>query len=87
MRFLGTKKVRTAVWLAACMRTDLSLSLQVIQSLIVIDLDDEDKIIKLEDKWNGEDQPTRWGAAALRRLNAKTLPWFVHVKAPREKSH
>jgi len=60
---------------------------KVIQSLVVIDLDDDDKIVKLEDKWNGEDQPTRWGAHALRRLNAKALPWFVQVKAPREKFH
>lgn len=57
------------------------------QSLVVVDLDDDDKIVKLEDKWNGEEQPTRWGALALRRLNAKTVPWLVRVKAPKEKSH
>lgn len=53
---------------------------------MVVDLDHEDKIIKLEDKWNGEEQPTRWGASMLRRLNAKTLPWLVRVKDPKEKT-
>lgn len=55
--------------------------------MVVIDLDNEDRIIKLEDKWNGKDQPTSWGAEAFRRLNARTLPLFVHVKLPRKKSH
>jgi hypothetical protein len=59
----------------------------VVQSLVVVDLDDEDKIIKLEDKWNGEEQPTRWGANILRRLNAKTLPWFIRASDPKEKSN
>ncbi|KAF8582689.1 hypothetical protein K439DRAFT_1661726 [Ramaria rubella] len=58
---------------------------KVINSLIVIDLDDNDKIIKLEDKWNGEEQPTRWGTGMLRRLNAKTLSWIVHVEMPKDK--
>jgi hypothetical protein len=53
---------------------------------VVVDLDDDDKIIKLEDKWNGEEQPTRWGAKSLRRLNARTLPWIVRVRDPKEKT-
>jgi hypothetical protein len=32
------------------------------QSTVVIDLDENDKIVKLEDKWNGQDQPVRFGA-------------------------
>jgi len=48
-------------------------------SLVVIDLDEDDKIIKLEDKWNGNDHPTRWGSLWLRRLNAKVVPWLVRV--------
>jgi hypothetical protein len=69
---------------------------KVIQSTVVIDLDENDKIIHLHDKWNGEEHPTKWGVLvcyihyrccfhlirylkALRRLNAKTLPWFVSV--------
>lgn len=54
---------------------------------MVVDLDDEDKIIKVEDKWNGEEQPTRWGANILRRLNARTLPWFIRVSHPKEKTN
>ncbi|PVG04231.1 hypothetical protein CPB86DRAFT_778494 [Serendipita vermifera] len=52
---------------------------KVVKSTVVIDLDENDNIIYLHDKWNGEDHPTKWGALALRRLNAKTLPWFVSV--------
>lgn len=54
---------------------------KVMHSTVVIDLDENDKITKLEDKWNGQDQPTRFGALWLRRLNAMTLPWLV--KAPK----
>lgn len=60
--------------------------LQVVESLVIVDLDDEDRIVKLEDKWNGEEQPIRWGAKLLRRLNAKTLPWIVRVRDPKEKT-
>jgi len=48
-------------------------------STVVIDLDDEDRIIHLSDKWNGKDHPSNFVAMALRRLNAKTLPWLVSV--------
>ncbi|KAF8599909.1 hypothetical protein BDV93DRAFT_448608 [Ceratobasidium sp. AG-I] len=50
---------------------------KIMNSTVVIDLDENDKIVKLEDKWSGQDQPTRFGALWLRRLNALTLPWFV----------
>ena len=52
---------------------------KVMNSTVVIDLDENDQITKLEDKWGGKDQPTRFGALWLRRLNAYTLPWFVKV--------
>lgn len=52
---------------------------KVMKSLVVIELDENDMIVHLHDKWNGNDHPTRWGAHALRRLNAMTLPWFVSV--------
>ncbi|QRW12987.1 hypothetical protein RhiLY_11986 [Ceratobasidium sp. AG-Ba] len=57
---------------------------KIMDSTVVIDLDENDKVIKLEDKWNGQDQPTRFGTLWLRRLNAVTLPWLVKVPKPRE---
>ncbi|KAH7334978.1 hypothetical protein B0J17DRAFT_672300 [Rhizoctonia solani] len=57
---------------------------KIMDSTVVIDLDENDQIVKLEDKWNGSDQPTRFGALWLRRLNAVTLPWLVSVPKPRE---
>ncbi|KAG8714536.1 hypothetical protein FRC11_008091 [Ceratobasidium sp. 423] len=57
---------------------------KVMNSTVIIDLDENDRIVKLEDKWNGKDQPTRFGALWLRRLNAVTLPWLVSVPEPKE---
>ncbi|KAH7107205.1 hypothetical protein BKA62DRAFT_686277 [Auriculariales sp. MPI-PUGE-AT-0066] len=52
---------------------------KIMYSLVMIDLDENDKVLKLEDKWDGNDQPTRYGAYSLRRLNAKCVPWLVSV--------
>lgn len=53
--------------------------LQTINSVILIDLDDEDKIIHLEDQWNGDEAPNSWGLGTLRRANGKITPWFVRL--------
>jgi len=52
---------------------------KIVESIIVVDLDENDKIIRLVDQWNGEELPTRFGASLLRTLNAKLTPWLVHV--------
>ncbi|KAF8678095.1 RNA polymerase II C-terminal domain phosphoserine binding [Rhizoctonia solani] len=52
---------------------------KTIHSLIVLELDEDGKIIKMEDRWNGEEPPRNWGAIWLRRLNGKTAPFFVRV--------
>jgi len=52
---------------------------KVIESLVVIDLDPSDKIVRLQDLWSGEDPPTRWGLGMLRRLHGVALPLFVRV--------
>ncbi|KAF9050679.1 hypothetical protein BDZ89DRAFT_1235142 [Hymenopellis radicata] len=51
---------------------------KVIESIIVVDLDDEEKIVKLSDQWDGK-LPTWFGSHFLRRANAKVAPWLVHV--------
>ena len=53
--------------------------LQVVESVVTVDLDESDKIIRLVDQWNGADLPTRFGASLLRTLNAKVVPWLIHV--------
>ncbi|CAE7206876.1 unnamed protein product [Rhizoctonia solani] len=55
---------------------------KTIHSLVVLELDQDEKIIKMEDKWNGEDLPRKWGAVWFRRLNGKTIPFFVRVPRP-----
>ncbi|KIJ44359.1 hypothetical protein M422DRAFT_30497 [Sphaerobolus stellatus SS14] len=59
---------------------------KIVESLVIIDLDENDKILKLEDKWNGEDQPKRWGAELLRRFNAKATKLLVSVKPLKDKT-
>jgi len=50
-----------------------------VDSIIVVDLDLDEKIVKLLDQWNGNELPTRFGALFLRRANAKLAPWLVRV--------
>ncbi|KZV96117.1 hypothetical protein EXIGLDRAFT_609700, partial [Exidia glandulosa HHB12029] len=52
---------------------------KVMYSLVMIDLDGDGKIVKVEDRWNAQEHPTRWGTHFLRRMNAMTLPWLVTV--------
>lgn len=47
--------------------------------MVVVDLDENDKIIRVEDKWGGEELPTRYGALYLRRVSAVITPWLVKV--------
>ncbi|KAJ3556594.1 hypothetical protein NM688_g1943 [Phlebia brevispora] len=54
-------------------------SRKVISSFVVVELDDDLKIIRLVDQWNGEDPPARWYSLWWRILSAKIAPWFVHV--------
>ncbi|KAI5124532.1 hypothetical protein M0805_003056 [Coniferiporia weirii] len=50
---------------------------RTIKSVVVVELDEEDKIARLEDRWNGEEAGKRWGVGTLRRLNGKVMPWIV----------
>ncbi|KAG8747009.1 hypothetical protein FRC10_002808 [Ceratobasidium sp. 414] len=55
---------------------------KIIQSLVTLELDEDGKIVRMEDRWNGEEMPRKWGALWLRRLNGKTMPLFVRVPRP-----
>ncbi|KAF5331061.1 hypothetical protein D9619_005939 [Psilocybe cf. subviscida] len=60
---------------------------KVIESIVTVDLDDNEKIIRLVDQWEGKELPSRWGASFLRTMNGKMAPWFVHIpKAPRRRT-
>ncbi|KAG6335869.1 hypothetical protein ID866_3206 [Astraeus odoratus] len=50
-----------------------------VDSIIVVDLDEDDRIIRLEDKWKGAEPPTHYGALFLRQTNARIIPWLVKV--------
>ena len=64
------------------MLTCLQLSVfKVIESIVVVDLDEDDRIVRLVNQWNGEDLPSYFGSSFLRTLNAKLAPWLIHVPA------
>ncbi|KAI9463376.1 hypothetical protein F5148DRAFT_982391 [Russula earlei] len=50
-------------------------SKKVVESILVIDFDEDGKIARMVDQRRGEDPPTRWGAQHLRRLNGRVVPW------------
>jgi len=52
---------------------------KTIESVVTIDLDDGDKIIRLVDQWDGKALPSHWGVGLLRRMNGKFVPLLVHV--------
>ncbi|KAF5324445.1 hypothetical protein D9611_004314 [Ephemerocybe angulata] len=52
---------------------------KVIESIVIVDLDENDKIVTLTDQWGGKELPTRYGSGLLRLLNAKITPWLIRV--------
>lgn len=58
----------------------LILTRQRIESVIVVDLDETDKITRLVEKWNGDELPTHYGAYFLRRVNAQVTPWLSRFR-------
>lgn len=60
-------------------KTWINFSYQIIESIITVDLDEDDKIIRVIDQWDGLDLPTHYGASFLRVLYAKIAPWLFRV--------
>ncbi|KAJ7581107.1 hypothetical protein C8J56DRAFT_959113 [Mycena floridula] len=54
---------------------------KVVDSIVVVDFDEDNRIIKLLDQWDGK-LPTRFGSLFLRRANAKVVSWLVRVPRP-----
>jgi len=55
---------------------------RTIESIIVVDMDENEKIIRLVDQWDGQEMPNWFGASFLRVLNAKVTPWLIRVPKP-----
>jgi len=51
---------------------------KVVESIIIVDLDLEDKITHLVDQ-SGEKLPAWFGSLFLRQLNAKLVPWLISI--------
>jgi len=49
-----------------------------VHSLIILDLDENDKIVRLTDKWSGKDSPAGY-RDYLRRFGASSVPWLISV--------
>ncbi|KAF9009352.1 hypothetical protein BDQ17DRAFT_1235600 [Cyathus striatus] len=52
---------------------------KTIESVIVVDMDDNEKIVRLVEQWGGKDLPSWFGASFLRTVNAKVTSWLCHV--------
>ncbi|KAG5639594.1 hypothetical protein H0H81_010796 [Sphagnurus paluster] len=52
---------------------------KIINSIVIVDLDEDEKIIRMVDQWDGKELPSWFGAHFLRVLNAKVTPWLVSV--------
>lgn len=50
-----------------------------IHSIIIVDLNEDEKIVRLLDQWNGDELRVRYGAAFMRKMNAILLPWFIRT--------
>lgn len=62
------------------LKTDILLIMvKTIESVVVVDLDENNKITYLADQWGGNEMPSWFGASFLRIVNAKTAPWLFHV--------
>ena len=74
-RLFKKKKVR----LTNPVKCPTYILVQIIDSIITVDLDENEKIIRLVDKWDGKELPVNYGASFLRSLSAKAFPWFISV--------
>ncbi|KAL1742790.1 hypothetical protein HDZ31DRAFT_42449 [Schizophyllum fasciatum] len=52
---------------------------KTVSSIVIVDLDDIDRIIRLVDQWDGEAPPTHYGAELLRRGLGKLGPWLFRI--------
>ncbi|GJE97089.1 hypothetical protein PsYK624_132990 [Phanerochaete sordida] len=52
---------------------------KTVASFVLVTLDEDYKITKMVDQWDGNELPTRWGALYLRRFAAVLIRWFVTV--------
>lgn len=49
---------------------------------MVIDLDENDMITKLEDKWDGKDLPSKFGTFVSVGYNIVVSTWLTYVSKP-----
>jgi hypothetical protein len=54
-------------------------TVKIMSSVVHLELDSEDFITKMEDRWDGKALPTGSIANALRGLNGRTMPSLIGV--------
>ncbi|KAI0687180.1 hypothetical protein BC835DRAFT_1419951 [Cytidiella melzeri] len=52
---------------------------RIVTSFVHVDLDDEFKIVRIVDQWDGEELPASRGMLWLRKFQGKVTPWFFPV--------
>ncbi|KAH7915984.1 hypothetical protein BJ138DRAFT_1076101 [Hygrophoropsis aurantiaca] len=54
-------------------------SKKVIDSVVEVDLNEDDKITHMVEKWGGNDPPSGYIANLLRGMNTRVIPWLVKI--------
>ncbi|KAJ6623407.1 hypothetical protein B0H10DRAFT_2009579 [Mycena sp. CBHHK59/15] len=78
-RVMSSTQTPNRIVFAQTQRYQNRLLDKTIESVVTVDLDEHDKIIRLVDQWDGKPLPTRFGGELLRRLQAKAAPLLVRV--------
>ena len=47
--------------------------------MLVVELDDEDCILRIEERLNGKEPSKTWITSAVRRFNGRSMNWIVNV--------
>jgi hypothetical protein len=52
---------------------------QLIESVVTVDLDDDDKIVRVTDEWHGQELSSSFGWIMFRKFCGKVAEWVVRI--------
>jgi hypothetical protein len=52
---------------------------QIIESVVTVDLDDDDKIVRVTDEWDGQELSRSIGWIMFRKICGKVAEWVVRI--------
>lgn len=61
----------------------LFCAFQCIESMVLVELDEDFKIIRLVDQWDGNPSSTSWASTFMKKANARITPLFIRLPKDR----